>query len=98
MVEDTSLISTEGDEEKEVATLTSVDPRENVRAPGSDVKKGEKVLETGQVLSSVGGEIGTLAFVGQKEVGAAFLVTSSHRAYDLFPRRSASFASLSLVY
>jgi gephyrin len=73
MVEDTQLVSTikdsDGmDEEDVVRTLAKIPPQENVRAPGSDVRNGDLVLEKGEVISAVGGEIGTLAFVGRKEV------------------------------
>lgn len=74
MVEDTKLISTHKDtdgedgEENEVETLAQVPVGENVRAPGSDVRKGDLALKRGEVITSVGGEIGTLAFVGRKEV------------------------------
>ena len=36
-----------------------------MRAPGSDVRRGDVVLERGTVLHAAGGEIGTLAFVGR---------------------------------
>ncbi|KAJ3568822.1 hypothetical protein NP233_g5466 [Leucocoprinus birnbaumii] len=75
MVEDTKLVSTfgasDGDlegEEKEVETLAQIPPAENVRAPGSDVHKGDLVLQKGERILGNGGEIGTLAFVGRKEV------------------------------
>ncbi|KAF7965397.1 hypothetical protein HWV62_43720 [Athelia sp. TMB] len=74
MVEDTRLVSTfqNGDgkdgEERQVETLAQIPPGENVRLPGSDVKKGDLVLQKGEIITSVGGEIGTLAFVGRKEV------------------------------
>ncbi|TFK62716.1 molybdenum cofactor biosynthesis protein [Pluteus cervinus] len=74
MVEDTRLVSTfdnedgEEGEEKEVETLAQVPAGENVRYPGSDVKKGDLVLQKGEKIRSGGGEIGTLAFVGRKEV------------------------------
>ena len=50
MVEDTELVSTTQDalgiteEEKTVKTLAGIPAGENVRAPGSDVKKGERVF------------------------------------------------------
>jgi gephyrin len=75
MVEDTELVSTVGEvygqdaEENEVQTLVQVPPGDNVREPGSDVHKGDLVLPKGEVLTSLGGEVGTLAFVGRKEVG-----------------------------
>ncbi|KAG2361750.1 MoaB/Mog domain-containing protein [Suillus spraguei] len=74
MVEDTELLSTVKDangqdaEEKEVKTLTQVPPSDNTRAPGSDVHKGDLVLQRGEVLTGLGGEVGTLTFVGRKEV------------------------------
>lgn len=73
MVEDTSVQATfpTGDgkiEEVLIETLAQVDPGENVRRPGSDVKTGNLVLEKGAQLNSTGGEIGTLAFVGRTVV------------------------------
>lgn len=74
MVEDTRVHSTHIDssgrmEEKDIEMLAQVDVGENVRKPGSDVKQGELVLEKGMLISSAGGEIGTLAFVGKTTVG-----------------------------
>ncbi|XP_006456684.1 hypothetical protein AGABI2DRAFT_211731 [Agaricus bisporus var. bisporus H97] len=74
MVEDTKLVSSfeatdnelEG-EENEVETLVTVPRGENVRSPGSDVRKGDLVLQKGERILSNGGEIGTLAFVGRRE-------------------------------
>ena len=72
MVEDTELVSTTEDgEEKAVKLLAQVPSGENVRKPGSDVKNGEQVLSKGSRISEVGGEIGTLAFVGKREVRPA---------------------------
>lgn len=69
MVEDTEVVSRgEGDEEVEVRLLVQVDQGENVRKEGSDVRVGEKVLEKGDVVSAVGGELGTLAFIGKRSV------------------------------
>ncbi|KAI9000732.1 molybdenum cofactor biosynthesis protein [Trametes punicea] len=74
MVEDTRLHSTqrtptgEEFEEDEIETLVQVPRGENVREPGSDVKRGELVLERGTIVNSAGGEIGTLAFVGRTKV------------------------------
>jgi gephyrin len=75
MVEDTRVVSThngadgQDGEEREVETLAQVSAGENVREPGSDVKIGDLVLQKGEAITSRGGEIGTLAFVGRKEVG-----------------------------
>jgi gephyrin len=77
MVEDTRLVSTIEHsstplllgEEKQVETLAQVPPGDNVRSPGSDVRKGELVMRHGDRISRGGGEVGTLAFIGRKEVG-----------------------------
>ncbi|SCV70476.1 BQ2448_1870 [Microbotryum intermedium] len=79
MVEDTQVVSTEGDEEKEVELLAQVDLGENVRKPGSDVKLGEKVLEQGVYVSGVGGELGTLAFIVKRSVSRAYQFGSPPR-------------------
>jgi gephyrin len=69
MVEDTRLVSSRSDgEEQEVETLAQVKKAENVRMIASDVKKGELVMKKGEIISAKGGEIGTLVFVGRKEV------------------------------
>ncbi|KAG5650058.1 hypothetical protein H0H81_000932 [Sphagnurus paluster] len=75
MVEDTHLVSTIIDEaspfngeEKEIETLAQIPAGENVRSAGSDVRKGDLVLQKGEIIRSSGGEVGTLAFVGRKEV------------------------------
>ncbi|KAG6373752.1 MoaB/Mog domain-containing protein [Boletus reticuloceps] len=74
MVEDTELVSTVKDandkdlEESQVKTLVQVSAGENVRLPGSDVRTGDLVLQRNDIITSLGGEIGTLAFVGRKEV------------------------------
>ncbi|QRV72589.1 molybdopterin-binding domain protein [Ceratobasidium sp. AG-Ba] len=76
MVEDTRVDSeftaSEGQEgeEKTVELLAEVDVGENVRKAGSDVHAGDRVLFAGDVITSLGGEIGTLAFVGRKQVTA----------------------------
>lgn len=83
MVEDTRLISSHkeadgGDgEENEVETLGQIPPGENVREPGSDVRTGDLVLQQGEDITSLGGEIGTLSFVGRKEVGKQSVVVGS---------------------
>ncbi|BGP41519.1 hypothetical protein JCM10449v2_005508 [Rhodotorula kratochvilovae] len=72
MVEDTEVASRDSatGEELTVRLLAQVDAGENVRAAGSDVRAGERVLEQGDVVTPVGGELGTLAFVGQRSVRA----------------------------
>ncbi|KAI8384612.1 MoaB/Mog domain-containing protein [Radiomyces spectabilis] len=70
MVEDTKLIkaSEDGQKELEVEILTSSSHLENIRMPGDDCEKGMIVCKAGQMISSVGGELGLLASVGVKKV------------------------------
>lgn len=79
MVEDTRLLerrseqssalsSAGGEEEARIEILAQVDPKENVRAAGSDLTEGQLVLRKGTPISPLGGEVGTLAFVGRKDV------------------------------
>ncbi|KAH1329896.1 hypothetical protein KXX16_002365 [Aspergillus fumigatus] len=71
MVEDTVLVSStpDGQEEATIEILTGdIKPLENVREPGSDVALGSKILSRGDLITSVGGEIGLLAATGTKTV------------------------------
>lgn len=68
MVEDTDLLEEVNGEEKTIQVKAQVDVGENVRKAGSDVRRGQEVLAKGVRLGEVGGEIGTLAFLGYKEV------------------------------
>lgn len=71
MVEDTLLASStpDGTEEATIEILTGeIKPNENVRQPGSDVSLGSKILQRGDLITSVGGEIGLLAATGTKSV------------------------------
>ncbi|RHZ63757.1 bifunctional molybdopterin adenylyltransferase MobB/molybdopterin molybdotransferase MoeA family protein [Aspergillus thermomutatus] len=71
MVEDTILVSStpDGQEEATIEILTGdIKPLENVREPGSDVALGSKILSKGDIITSVGGEIGLLAATGTKTV------------------------------
>ncbi|RGP78455.1 molybdopterin molybdotransferase [Fusarium longipes] len=70
MVEDTVLktMSDDGKEEKEVEIQAEgVKEGENIREVGSDVKQGSVILNKGETISGVGGEIGLLASVGVSE-------------------------------
>ncbi|EKJ72556.1 hypothetical protein NXS19_008916 [Fusarium pseudograminearum] len=70
MVEDTVLktMSDDGKEEKEVEIqVEGVKEGENIREVGSDVKEGTVILNKGETISGVGGEIGLLASVGVSE-------------------------------
>ncbi|XEV05696.1 hypothetical protein FSHL1_010983 [Fusarium sambucinum] len=70
MVEDTVLktMSDDGKEEKEVEIqVEGVKEGENIREVGSDVKEGAVILNKGETISGVGGEIGLLASVGVSE-------------------------------
>ena len=71
MVEDTVLktMTDDGQEEKEVEILANnVKEGENIREVGSDIKVDTLILQKGEQLSAVGGEIGLLAAVGVGEV------------------------------
>ncbi|EEH18355.2 hypothetical protein PABG_00918 [Paracoccidioides brasiliensis Pb03] len=71
MVEDTVLISTtpDGSEESVVEILTGdIKIGENVREAGSDVALGSKILQKGDLVTAVGGEIGLLASTGTRTV------------------------------
>lgn len=71
MVEDTELVSSTAEgEEKEVRLLAQVQFGENVRKPGSDVRKDDLILAKGSQITGVGGEIGSLAFIGKREVSS----------------------------
>jgi len=77
MVEGTVIKSTHEDsegghlEEAEIQTLAEIPKGENVRFPGSDVKAGDLVFSKDTILDGLGGDVGTLAFVGKKEVRAS---------------------------
>jgi gephyrin len=71
MVEDTAIASLteDGTEEATVAILTdAVVAGENVREPGSDIRRGEVVLARGTRVSALGGEVGVLAAAGIRQV------------------------------
>lgn len=70
MVEDTELVEADQitKDEKVVKLLAKVPADENVRKPGTDVRRGDLVLEKGTRISEVGGELGSLIFVGRKTV------------------------------
>lgn len=71
MVEDTALVSSspDGNEETEIEILAAdVKPGENTRKPGSDVALRQRILQEGDVISPVGGEIGVLAATGVQSV------------------------------
>lgn len=70
MVEDTILktMTDDGKEEKEVEIqIEGVKEGENIREVGSDIKEGSVILNKGELISGVGGEIGLLAAVGVVE-------------------------------
>lgn len=71
MVEDTVIktMTDDGREEKEIEILTDqVQPDENIREIGSDIKAGAVVLRKGEEITAVGGELGLLASVGKATV------------------------------
>ncbi len=66
MVEDTELVETGG--EGRIKILQTVARAANVRAPGSDLRKGQIAIKRGTAITPLGGEVGTLAFVGRSTV------------------------------
>ncbi|KHN97937.1 gephyrin [Metarhizium album ARSEF 1941] len=71
MVEDTVLkaMTEDGKEEREVEIQAEgVEEGENIREVGSDVSQGTVILNKGEQISGVGGEIGLLASVGVASV------------------------------
>ncbi|KAI6152403.1 hypothetical protein BKA82DRAFT_4012880 [Pisolithus tinctorius] len=79
MVEDTELESTledaDGEDAEEGSKLKLL--RRIGRA------QGDLVMEMGEVITSAGGEVGTLAFVGRKEVGQGGSKTGCRSPYRL---------------
>jgi len=55
-------------EETEVETLARIPVGENVRLPGSDVHKGDIIMQSGDRITGRGGEVGSLVFVGREKV------------------------------
>ncbi|KAI1932079.1 hypothetical protein LOZ66_002838 [Ophidiomyces ophidiicola] len=71
MVEDTILISStpDGSEEAVVEILVGdIKAGENIREPGSDISLAARILQKGQLITAVGGEIGLLAATGTASV------------------------------
>jgi gephyrin len=71
MVEDTLLnaMTEDGKEEKLVEILAqNVQAGQNFREVGSDIKAGSMILQKGEEISTIGGELGLLASVGRAEV------------------------------
>lgn len=88
MVEDTDLLEEEEGEEKTIQVKAKIDVGENVRKAGSDVKEGQVVLEKGVKLSDIGGEIGTLAFLGVGEINVirkprVAILSTGNELYDV---------------
>ncbi|CAK7266497.1 hypothetical protein SEPCBS119000_002058 [Sporothrix epigloea] len=71
MVENTVLHSTteDGQEEREVEIrAANVRDGDNVREVGSDVRKGHLLMQKGERITAVGGEVGLLAAAGVQHV------------------------------
>lgn len=71
MVEDTVLktMTPDGKEEANVEILASnVKSGENIREIGSDIQKGDIILNKGDQISAIGGELGLLTSVGKASV------------------------------
>ncbi|KAJ3273709.1 hypothetical protein HDV01_003988 [Terramyces sp. JEL0728] len=68
MVEDTKLISSDGDRELEVEISGKIVDGQNIRPIGSDIALGEALLRKGHRITSIGGEIGMLTSGGVQKV------------------------------
>ncbi|KJH52333.1 molybdopterin binding domain protein [Dictyocaulus viviparus] len=66
MVENTRLIEHDGDEELIITIDSVVIPGQDIRKPGSDISKGDLLLDCGCLLGSA--EIGILAGTGRRSV------------------------------
>ncbi|KIK05923.1 hypothetical protein K443DRAFT_3481 [Laccaria amethystina LaAM-08-1] len=97
MVEDTQLVSTdnETEEEAEVETLARIPVGENVRLPGSDVRKGDNVMLSGDRITGRGGEVGSLVFVGREKIRVyrkpvVAILSTGNELTDLHTREAGS--------
>ena len=75
MVEDTDIVArtqtqdgAAGEEEETIDILSSAKEGDHVRAQGSDLRHGDFALRKGTLVSALGGELGTLCFVGRRKV------------------------------
>lgn len=73
MVEDTRLAETSADGREELKIELLIDggrinAGDNVRQPGSDLRKDDEVISVGERIGSGGGEIGVLSSVGRRTV------------------------------
>lgn len=87
MVEDTGLLDSNDNEERRIQVKAQIDPGENIRKAGSDVREGQLVLNKGVRISELGGEIGTLAFLGYGSVKAyrkpiVAILSTGNELYD----------------
>jgi gephyrin len=49
-------------------TTYEAEIRENIREPGSNIKHGSLILRKGTTISSISGEVGSLATAGIRDV------------------------------
>lgn len=69
MFDDTASSALDGQGEATVEILADdIFPGENVREPGSDIALNSKILDRGDLISPVGGEIGLLAATGTRAI------------------------------
>lgn len=69
MIEDTQIARMDNEDESFIRIDTSkVEPGDNIREIGSDVKLNQIILEKGSFISDFGGDIGTLIACGIKGV------------------------------
>lgn len=70
MVEDTQLVEADSETGRELSIQIdcNVQEGESIRRKGSDIAKGEIILRKGHLLTSFGGELGTLITAGIQKV------------------------------
>ncbi|KAJ9492521.1 hypothetical protein VN97_g683 [Penicillium thymicola] len=69
MFDETASLALDGQDEATVEILADdIFPGKNVREPGSDIALNSKILDRGDLISQVGGEIGLLAATGNRAV------------------------------
>lgn len=87
MVEDTDLLEQDDGEERVIQVKAQIDAGENVRKAGSDVTQGQWVLAKGTRVGELGGEIGTLAFLGYSKISVhrkprVAILSTGNELYD----------------
>ncbi|KAJ3321252.1 hypothetical protein HDV06_004477 [Boothiomyces sp. JEL0866] len=99
MVEDTKLISFDGDIELEVEIGGEIIAGQNIRPIGSDLSAGELLLKKGQKITSIGGEIGMLASGGLSKIQVirkpiVAILSTGNELYDISDNTNLKFGAV----